>query len=113
MSDNDLIDVDELPGSNTAHRFDGYEHGSSVSFYLSHNPPGTGPSLHRHPYDETFIVEEGTVRFTIGEREIEVTGGHIVVVPAGTPHKFVNCGPDRLRQINIHPVARMVQEELE
>ena len=113
MTRDDLINFDLLPGSDTAHRFDGHEHGASVSFFLSHNPPGTGPSLHRHPYDETFIIEEGTVRFTVGEREIEVTGGHIIVVPAGTPHKFVSCGPERLRQISIHPVAQMVQEELE
>jgi mannose-6-phosphate isomerase-like protein (cupin superfamily) len=107
------IDVDRLPGGENASRFDGHEHGASVSFFISRNPPGTGPELHRHPYEETFIVEDGKVRFTVGEETIEATAGQIVVVPAGTPHKFVNCGAGRLRQISIHPVARMETEWLE
>jgi mannose-6-phosphate isomerase-like protein (cupin superfamily) len=108
-----VIEVERLPGSENASRFDGREHGASVSFFISRNPPGTGPGLHRHPYEETFIVEDGKVRFTVGEETIEATAGQIVVVPAGTPHKFVNCGAGRLRQISIHPVARMETEWLE
>ncbi len=50
--------------------------------------------------------------FTVGENTIEATAGE-VVVPAGTPHKFVNSGLTALRQINIHPVARMETEWLE
>jgi quercetin dioxygenase-like cupin family protein len=65
--------------------FDGHEHGARVSFFLSHNKPGTGPALHRHPYEETFIVEEGEVIFTVGESTIEARAGDIVVVPAGAP----------------------------
>ncbi len=110
---NYVIDVDRLPGSETASRFDGHEHGASVSFFISRNPPGSGPDLHRHPYEETFIVQDGKVRFTVGEETIEATAGEIVIVPAGTPHKFVSCGSGRLRQISIHPAARMETEWLE
>jgi mannose-6-phosphate isomerase-like protein (cupin superfamily) len=106
------IHVAQLPGSESASRFDGHEHGASVSLFISRNRPGTGPELHRHPYEETFIVQEGNVRFTVGESTIEVTAGQIVV-PAGTPHKFVNAGTSRLRQISIHPVPRMETEWLE
>lgn len=88
-------------------RFDGHEHGASVSFFITRNKPGTGPGLHRHPYEETFIVQEGEVRFTVGEETIEATAGEIVIAPARTPHKFVNTGTSVLRQVNIHPVARM------
>jgi mannose-6-phosphate isomerase-like protein (cupin superfamily) len=108
-----VINIDELPGGEDASRFDGHQHGSSVSFFLTHNRPGTGPSLHRHPYDETFIVQEGRARFTLGDRTIEVTAETIVVVPAGTPHKFENCGPEILRSVNIHPVPTMETEWLE
>ena len=107
------IDVDLLPGGENASRFDGHEHGASVSFFLSRNPPGSGPDLHRHPYEETFIVQEGKACFTVGEETIEATAGQIVVVPALTPHKFRSCGTERLRQISIHPVARMETEWLE
>ena len=107
------IDIDRLPGGENASRFDGHEHGASVSFFISRNPPGSGPDLHRHPYEETFIVQDGKVRFTVGEETIEAKAGEIVIVPAGTPHKFVSCGAGRLRQISIHPAARMETEWLE
>jgi mannose-6-phosphate isomerase-like protein (cupin superfamily) len=35
------------------------------------------------------------------------------MVPAGVPHKFVNTGAGRLRQIDIHASERFVTEWLE
>jgi quercetin dioxygenase-like cupin family protein len=110
--DGQVVKVDELSSGENSSVFDGHEHGAQVSFFLSHNKPGTGPRLHRHPYEETFIVEEGDVLFTVGERTIEAGAGDIVVVPAGAAHKFVSRGPTH-RQISIHPVARMETEWLE
>jgi quercetin dioxygenase-like cupin family protein len=81
--------------------------GAGVSIIVVDAPPGSGPRLHRHPYEETFIVQEGQARFTVGEEEIEARAGQILVVPAGTPHRLVNTGTTVLRQVNIHPVARM------
>ena len=107
-----VIKVDELPRGAHSSRFDGHEHGAQVSVFLSRNDPGTGPRLHRHPYEETFIVEDGEVLFTFGEEMIEATAGDVVVVPAGMPHKFESRS-HRHRQISIHPVARMEQEWLE
>jgi quercetin dioxygenase-like cupin family protein len=107
-----VIKAGELPSGENSSVFDGNDHGAQVSFFLSHNRPGTGPSLHRHPYAETFIVEEGDVIFTVGESTIEASAGDIVVVPAGAPHKFVSRAPTH-RQISIHPVARMETEWLE
>ena len=107
-----VIRIDELLGGENASTFNGHEHGASVSFFLSHNRPGTGPELHRHPYEETFIVQEGDVLFTVGADTIEATAGDIVVVPAGAPHKFVSRGASH-RQISIQPAARMETEWLE
>jgi mannose-6-phosphate isomerase-like protein (cupin superfamily) len=59
------------------------------------------------------VVQEGSVTFTAGEKVIEARGGQVVVVPAGVPHKFVNSGAGRLRQIDIHPSERFVTEWLE
>ena len=108
-----VIEVERLPGGESASTFYGHDHGAQVSFFLSHHRPGRGPELHRHPYEETFIVQDGDVRFTVGDETIDATGGDIVVVPAETPHKFVNSGTTALRQINIHPVARMKTEWLD
>jgi quercetin dioxygenase-like cupin family protein len=111
-SGNCVVKVDELPRGENSSVFLGHEQGASVSFFLSHNRPGTGPGLHRHPYEETFIVEEGEVLFTVGDSTIEARAGDIVIVPAGAPHKFVSRAPTH-RQISIHPVPRMETEWLE
>jgi len=109
-----LIARDELPHSGTAHRFEGYLHGgANVSFFLSETPPGEGPRLHAHPYDEVFVVQEGVLTFTVGDAAVEATSGHIVVVPAGVPHRFVNSGTGRAQHIDIHTSGRMITEWLE
>lgn len=103
------IAVSDLPG-NLIGRFEGREHGSSVSFFIGTFPSGTGPGLHRHPYDETFIVEAGSATFTIDDETVELEAGQITVIPAGTPHKFVS-GED-FRLVSISPSDHMIQEDL-
>jgi mannose-6-phosphate isomerase-like protein (cupin superfamily) len=93
--------------------FEGEPHGSGVSFFLVNNLPGSGPDLHRHPYAETWIVQEGTGRFTADGEDIDAGPGDIVVVGPNTPHKFKNVGDGRLNVVCIHASARMIQEDLE
>jgi quercetin dioxygenase-like cupin family protein len=109
-----IINRDELPHGGTAHTFEGYRYGDAdVSFFLTDGPPGSGPKLHKHPYAEVFVIQEGDVTFTVGEEVIEAAGGQIVVVPPGVPHKFVNSGTGRARHIDIHASRRMATEWLE
>ena len=108
-----IVAKDELPHSGSAHRFEGYCHGeANVSFFLSDTPPGGGPGLHAHPYAEVFVVQEGNLTFTVGNATVEASSGHIVVAPAGAPHKFVNSGPGRARHIDIHTSGRIDTEWL-
>lgn len=107
-----VIRVEDLPRGTISATFNGHEHGAQMSFFISEGSPGDGPRLHRHPYEETFIVEEGEALFTVGESTVLAGPGDILVVPAGTPHKFV-CQAESNRQISIHPVARMETEWLE
>jgi mannose-6-phosphate isomerase-like protein (cupin superfamily) len=87
--------------------------GAGVSIIVVDAPPGSGPKLHRHPYEEVFVVQEGTATFTAGEETIQATSGQVVVVPAGVAHKFVNTGTGRLRQVDVHASGRFVTEWLE
>jgi mannose-6-phosphate isomerase-like protein (cupin superfamily) len=105
----------DLAVSESVFEFEGGRHGgASVSIIvIEGSRPGSGPRLHRHPYEEIFVVQEGDVTFTVGEEEIEASGGQVVVVPAGVPHKFVNTGTGPLRQVDIHPAGRFVTEWLE
>jgi mannose-6-phosphate isomerase-like protein (cupin superfamily) len=108
-----IIAKDELPHGTIAHKFEGHRYGDvNVSFFLVDSPPGGGAGLHKHPYEEVFVVQEGHVTFTLGDDTIEATGGQIVVVPAGVPHKFVNSGSGPLRQVDIHPSGRIRQVDL-
>ncbi len=107
------VSVTELNGNGVASRFEGKDHGATVCFFVSRFPPGEGPALHRHPYEETFIVEEGRATFAVDGKTIEARAGQVIVVPAGAVHAFVNSGWGVLRQVSIHPSERMIQEPVE
>lgn len=112
------VSRDELAGGSRAGAertvlFEGKDHGSEVSFFLVNNAPGQGPVLHRHPYTETWIVESGSAVFVADDQEVLGHPGEVIVVGAGTRHKYVNVGPDPLRMVCIHASPVLIQENLE
>ena len=109
-----VINRDDLPYSGSSHELEGYLYGDApASLIFFDGLSGSGPRLHRHPYAEIFIVQEGHATFTVGDDTIEVSGGQILVAPAGVPHKFINSGSGPLRQLDIHMNDRFVTEWLE
>jgi mannose-6-phosphate isomerase-like protein (cupin superfamily) len=102
-----VIAQEELP----ERELEGYLHGGAgVCLIFVNAEPGRGPSVHRHPYEEVFVVQEGTATFFIGDEQREVPAGNVVIVPAGTWHGFVNSGDGPLRQLDIHVSPRFVTE---
>src|SRR3954466_12769510 len=98
-----VLKVADLPLSNIAHEFVGADHGGvGVCVIIVEAPPGRGPSLHTHPYEELLLVQEGSGTFTLGDETLEVGAGELVVVPPGVPHAFTNTGEGVLKQIDIH-----------
>jgi len=91
----------------------GIDHGMTISLILDHSEPDHGPRLHRHTYDETWVVIEGNVTFQSGAEQLKAGAGDIVIVPPDTPHKFVNDGPGRSNMVCIHANPTMVTEWLE
>jgi quercetin dioxygenase-like cupin family protein len=108
-----VIELSDLALSPRAARFEGKDHGAQVSFFVTTHGQGEGAELHRHPYEETFIVQEGAVVFTIDDQTVEAHAGQIVVVPAGAPHGFRGASDAPLRQVSIHPAPVMETEWLE
>jgi mannose-6-phosphate isomerase-like protein (cupin superfamily) len=108
-----VVDLNDPARGDGANELQGYRLGAGISFIVVNAPPGGGPRLHRHPYEEVFVVLEGTATFTAGDETVEVKGGQVVVVPAGVAHKFVNSGSGRLRQVDIHADGRFATEWLE
>ena len=97
-----VVKQEQLPLSNIARELVGADHDVDVCIIFVDAPPGRGPSLHRHPYAEVFIVQEGTGTFVLGDEERELGPGEIAIAPAGMPHAFTNTGDGPLRQIDIH-----------
>ena len=72
-------------GSTTDHRLGVLE--------ITLAPHSEGPPQHRHSlHDEGFYIVSGTVRFTVGELEHDLTPGGMAMVPPGVPHTFSNPG---------------------
>ena len=108
-----VLDIADPARGEEAGEFQGHLLGASVSVIVVDALPGGGPRLHRHPYEEVFVVLQGSATFTVGDDVIEARGGQVVMVPAGMAHKFVNSGAGRLRQVDIHASDHFVTEWLE
>lgn len=91
----------------------GIDHQATISLILDRSEPGQGPRLHRHPYDETWVVQEGHLTFQLGEEEIKAGPGDIVIAPPGVPHKFTNDGPGRSNLVCIHASPTIIGTWLE
>jgi len=108
-----IIDLSDPGYGEDENEVQGHNHNAAVSVIVVDAPPGSGPRLHRHPYEEVFVIQDGTVTFTAGDETIVANGGQVIVVPGGVPHKFVNTGQGRLRQVDIHASDRFITEWLE
>jgi mannose-6-phosphate isomerase-like protein (cupin superfamily) len=102
MSEITFLTQSDLTAQEFSRELEGEEYGVPASVILVDSPAGEGPSLHTHPYAELFFVVEGVATFTDGVNEQVVTAGGLVIVPPEHPHSFVNPGPERLRQIDVH-----------
>jgi mannose-6-phosphate isomerase-like protein (cupin superfamily) len=109
-----VVNRDELAHYGETYEFEGYLYGNAgVCVILVDMSPGEGPKLHQHPYEEIFILQEGAATYTIDSTTVAARAGQIVVVPAGAPHKFINSGSGRLRQVDIHHSPRFITQWLE
>lgn len=102
--------ADQQKGRIAAVEFEGGTYGAGISFFVGDLEPGRGPRLHRHPYPETCIVHSGEVTLAIDGREIVAGPGDIVVIGAGTPHRFTATGDSRLVAVCVHASDRFVIE---
>jgi quercetin dioxygenase-like cupin family protein len=104
--------LSELRRSPTAALFEGGEQ-IGVSVFVTRYERGQGPDLHLHPYPELFVVEAGTANFTVGEEQLEVGAGNVVVVAAETAHGFKCAGDEVLRVVSVHPNPAVEQTDLQ
>lgn len=109
-----VLNREDLHRYGNTYEFEGYPYGDvNLSFISVDMAPGEGPRLHKHPYAEVFVIQEGRATFTVGAATLEGMAGQVIVVPPETPHKFVNSGDGPLRQIDIHASTRFITDWLE
>lgn len=75
--------------------------------------PGDRVALHRHDYEELFVIHQGEVDYFIGEEKVSAGAGDLVIIPSGVPHRFVNTGSEVLLQTAVHAAANVAIEWLE
>lgn len=107
-----FTNLERLPFVGMSHQFIGETQGAPFSAYIVTANPGQGPPLHKHPYIEVAFVIEGCATITIKDEQCEVKAGGIAIIPAETPHCFVNSGDATLRQIDVHASPRFIQTDL-
>ena len=103
-----VVPLADLRKSPTACLFEGGDEFPGSMFVTEHSR-GKGAALHFHPYPEAFVVLAGTAVFTVGEEQVTVESGHVVVVPAETPHGFESAADEPLRIVSVHPSPKVVQ----
>jgi mannose-6-phosphate isomerase-like protein (cupin superfamily) len=108
-----ILKRDQLPWSEIAHELVGAEHGLEITLLFLDAEPGHGPALHRHPYTEVLMVQEGEAELTLDGERHQARPGDTVIVPPCQAHSFVNSGNEPLRQIDIHLSPRLTTEWLE
>ena len=109
-----VLHRDELPYDGNTYEFQGIQHqDSNVSFIWVDMPPGGTIRLHKHPYEEIFIIQEGVATFTVGSVTLAARAGQIIIVPAEVPHKFMNLSDKQLKQIDIHVNKQFITDWLE
>jgi quercetin dioxygenase-like cupin family protein len=61
-------------------------------------PNGCVAATHVHPgHEERFAVHGGVLEMKLGKQTIVAQAGDVIVVPAGTPHRFENAGDEPAR----------------
>lgn len=97
-----ILAQSDLAAGEFSRELEGDAVGVPASVIFVDAAPGEGPRLHLHPYAELFFLLEGEATFTDGAHEHTVGAGNLVIVAPQHPHAFVNPGPSRLRQIDVH-----------
>jgi quercetin dioxygenase-like cupin family protein len=69
--------------------------------------PGGHTPDHTHPFEHENFVMEGRGRVQIDGKWFEVGPGHVVFVPAGARHTYVNGGDEVFKFLCGIPVSRL------
>ena len=70
--------------------------------------PGKRSGRHTHSIEEVVLVLKGTGEMTVGEEQVRLSAGEMVLVPALAPHELSNAGSEELHTVAFFPNAAFV-----
>ncbi len=70
--------------------------------------PGKRSGRHTHSIEEVVLVLRGTAEMRVGEEQVRLAAGEMVLVPALAPHELSNAGSDELHTVAFFPNAAFV-----
>jgi mannose-6-phosphate isomerase-like protein (cupin superfamily) len=97
-----VVDLEELPaeewrpGVRTKMRASAANGAAQLCLFEQWCDPGQGAPTHLHAVEEVLHVISGRAEVWVGEDRATLTGGQLVVVPAGRRHGFSNSGTEIL-----------------
>ncbi len=111
-------DLPPLEGAHGAipgrHLLEGARFGlAHLTLVLGETAPGGEAPLHRHDYEELFIVHAGRGTYTVGEEIVEAGAGDVVLIPSGVPHRYANRAQETLHHTAVHATGTFVLEYLD
>lgn len=107
-----LVHFYDVPGE-YGYVLEGKDYGfEGLSIITTDTQPGGGPPLHSHDTEEAHVIQEGSYRALIGERQVDVVGPAIVRIPPGVPHTFVNTSDRMIHVVGILPGDNITYTEL-
>jgi len=84
-----------------------------LTVVLGISRPGQHIRLHRHDYEEIFIVQSGVGTYTVGDGTYQAGPGEIVLIPSGVPHGFSYLTQEPLHHTAVHSSGTFVVGWLE
>jgi mannose-6-phosphate isomerase-like protein (cupin superfamily) len=97
-----VVDLEQLPreewraGVRTRMRASAANGASQLCLFEQWCDPGNGAPTHLHAVEEVLMVQDGRADVWIDDTHVTLTGGQLVIVPAGRKHGFSNNGTTTL-----------------
>jgi mannose-6-phosphate isomerase-like protein (cupin superfamily) len=98
--------VSETPGGNTTVTLlPAFESIHAVGMIRQRQQAGGKNPLHTHNCEEVMLQTAGRVSVMVGEQQVELRAGDVLVIPADTLHQIENTGSEEAEWLLIWPAG--------
>jgi quercetin dioxygenase-like cupin family protein len=80
--------------------------GENATLAFTTLDPGHTPNPHSHPHEQIVYILSGRVRFVVGEEEVTVGAGEMLVVPPGVEHWAETVGDEPVVDLSVFSPRR-------